>query len=212
MSNKHQQGSRKPSSKRALAPSNKGSHSKSRDYASVLTLVDRLSSIQPAFFRRLVTAAIITTNGSGVLPVTLLCNTATVTGYPDFSSVVQLYQQYRVHAFKATFFPFQKVNTTALTSPAYAAVAPFRGGLTPAGLGTLVASPDCLHIGGYNSGIATVSFVGDNDAHLWTPTNAAVSATEDYGLYLCGTSVAASANTNVWYVLIEAVIEFRTTG
>ncbi len=208
MSNKPNKRSQKLRSNQGM----NGNQSKSKDYATVLSLVNRLSSIEPSLFRRICTAVTVTTNGSGVIPVTLLCNTATVTGYSDFSSVANLYQQYRVHAFKVAFFPVIRVNTTAVTPPPYCAVAPFRAGLVPSGIAVLQASPDCLHISGYDKGVATVSFVGDNDAHLWTPINAAVPATEDYGLYICGSSLTATASTNVWYAFVEAVIEFRTTG
>lgn len=183
-----------------------------KDYQQTLALVDRLGSMQLKLFRRLANGLSLGTNGAGVIPLSSLTSSANVNAYPDFSSIASLYTAYRVHAFKCSFFPVLKVNTTAVNAPPYVVVAPFRGGLAPTSLQQLQESPDASSFSGYDRAVATVNYNGDNDAHLWTPTNAAVASSESFGLVVAGSSMLATSSTNTFYVYIEVVVEFRVTG
>jgi hypothetical protein len=175
-------------------------------------MFDRVSGMQQTVFRRLANAVTIGTNGAGVVALATLASSVNVNAYPDFSSFASLYTSYRVHAIKCTFYPVLRVNTTAVNAPAYLVVAPFRGGLAPTTIQQLQESPDAVSLSGYARGKAMVNFIGDNDAHLWTPTSGAVTASESFGLVIAGSSVLATASTNTFYVFIEAVLEFRVSG
>ena len=199
-------GSKSRKGKKSAAPS------ESRDFNSVMALVNRFTGMGQRYFRRLATATSLATNGSGVVPLSTLATTNAVNTYPDFSSLASLYTSYRVHALKLSFFPCYRVNTTAILPPVYVASCPFRGGLAPSTIGQIQESPDSKSFGGYDKAIVTVNFEGDNDAHLWTPTNAAVTASEAFGVVICGSSLTGTASTIFWYVYVEAVVEFMVTG
>jgi len=204
--------SSKKNMKQHPSPSKPRPKGKKKDFQQTLALVDRLGSMQLKLFRRLVGSTAVSTNAGGLIPITTIASSVNVNAYGDFSGLAGLYNSYRVHAFKLTFWPVYKVNTTAVTSPVFVACAPFRGGLTPTTMQQLQESPDCAYMSGYDRGVSTVNYNGDNDAHLWTPTNAAVTSSETFGLAICGSTIAATASTQVWYIQIEAVVEFRVTG
>lgn len=205
-------GSRGPRKPRS-SNSNKGKRQgKEEDFQQVARLVDSLSSILPILKRRLVTAVVIGTNGSGVIPATNICTSATVSGYPDFASFAGVYGLYRVRAFKISLFPVLKVNTTAANAPAFVVFAPFRGGVQPSTINQMIESPDAKYMSGFDKGSAAVAYKGDIDAHLWTATNAAIPTDQAFGIVCVGSSTPATSSTNTWYCLIEAVVEFRVTG
>ena len=190
----------------------KGVSSSKKDFDQVMKLVDKFTGMGQRYMRRLATATSLATNGSGVVPLSTLATTNAVNTYPDFSSLASLYTAYRVHALKLSFFPCYRVNTTAILPPVYVASCPFRGGLAPSTIGTIQESPDFKAFGGYDKAIVTVNYNGDNDAHLWTPTNAAVTASEAFGVVICGSSLTGTASTIFWYVQVEAIVEFMVTG
>lgn len=197
---------------RGRKPNAKKPAGKKKDMAETVALFDRFSGMHQRTFRRLANAVTVGTNGAGVIPLSLLASSANVNGYPDFTSASNLYTLYRVHAFKLTFWPVLKVNTTAVNAPAYVVTAPFRAGLAPTTIQQLQESPDSVSMSGYDKCLATVNWKGDPDAHLWTATNSAIASAEAFGMAIAGSSVLATSSTNTWYVYIEALVEFSMTG
>ncbi len=183
-----------------------------RDFDLANRMINATMGLGRSYMRRLCAVNVLTTNGSGVLPFQYLADSTQISSLADFSATAALYTQYRAVAVRVTLMPYFPVNTTGVVVPATVIAAPFRGGLAPASLVQFMESTDRTIMSGYKQYVLTTHFQGDNDAHLWTQTTAAISATESYGLVILGQSVGATANTNVWNLLVEWLVEFRVSG
>ncbi len=108
--------------------------------------------------------------------------------------------------------PFYVVNTTTITVPALVWVVPAYGGLYPSSAAGFADSSGVQFVSGYKPFTATVNRLkGDKDldSHLWTPTNATIPTTEQFGLYYMGMAVACTANTPVWRYTTYFDVEFK---
>jgi hypothetical protein len=175
-------------------------------------MVNSTMGLNRSLMRRICAVNTVTTNGSGVVPYQLLALSATISSFSDFASLAALYTQYRAVACRVTLMPYFPVNTTSVVVPATCIAVPFRGGLAPSSLTQFLESANCSILSGYKKHVLTTHFEGDNDAHLWTQTTGAISATEAFGLCIIGQSVGATASTNVWNLLVEWLVEFRVSG
>lgn len=157
----------------------------------------------------------LSTNAGGLLVAATLISSSGASSSSDFGSLAALFTSYRVKALKVTLMPFYPVpyfnGVGTVVVPATVACSEFRGGLGGATYQAIADGSKCRYLSGYKSFTLTADYSKDNDAQLWTPTTAAVGATESYGLLVCGQATAASVNTLVWAVNPEYLIEFRAT-
>ncbi len=190
----------------------KGKNPQKRDFIAASRMLNSTMGINRSLMRRVCALNTITTNGSGVIPYQLLASSATISSFSDFASLAALYTQYRAVACRVTLMPYFPVNTTSVVVPATCIAVPFRGGLAPSSITQFLESSNPVILSGYKKAVLTTHYEGDNDAHLWTQTTAAIPATEAFGLCIIGQSVGATATTNVWNLLVEWLVEFRVTG
>lgn len=183
-----------------------------RDFDLAAKMVNATMGLNRSYMRRVCSISTITTNGSGVLPYQVVTGSSQISGFSDFSSLAALYTQYRAVAVRVTLMPYFPVNTTSVVVPATVICCPYRGGLAPSSLAQFLESSNRFLLSGYKQYELTTHYEGDNDAHLWTQTTAAIGATEAFGLALIGQSVGATASTNVWNVMAEWLVEFRIAG
>lgn len=152
------------------------------------------------------------TNVGGTLSATSIAGSNQVqSSCPDFAQYAGLYVQYRVRAMKVTLSPCFVVNTTTVTVPASVAVGEFRGGLGGATYSSLRQSPSGRILSGYKRYVVSCDWDGDIDAHLWSPTTAAITTAESFGLTIAGMATPSTANTYVYSCDVEYAVEFRNT-
>jgi len=183
-----------------------------RDFAVASKLVNSTMGLNRSYMRRVCAVNTVVTNGSGVIVNQDIASSASITSFPDWSALTGLYTQYRAVAVRVTLMPYFPVNTTSTVVPATVLAAPWRGGLRPTSLTQFLESSNVQKLSGYKQYELLTHFEGDNDAHLWTQTTGAISASESFGIAIVGQSVGATASTNVWNLLVEWLVEFRVAG
>jgi len=155
----------------------------------------------------------VSTNAGGLLVVTTLAGSQGASGAADFAQLAGLFTSYRVRAMRVQLRPFYPVpfynGVGTVVVPASIAAGFFQGGLGGATYQSLSDSAKPRFLSGYKQHDLTINYEGDNDAHLWTPTTAAISATEAFGIIICGQATAASVNTLVWHFCVEYAVEFK---
>lgn len=165
-------------------------------------------------YRRVMTIAesTISTSAGGVIAAAGVTSTASVTSCADWASCANMYSSYRVRRIKVVAMPFYPVNTTAVTVPALAWVVPFYGALYPSTAAGFADSSGMKIVSGYKEWVFTCNNLkGDRDldSKLWTPTNATIPTTEQYGIAIMGNAVASTASTPVWRYTAFFEIEFK---
>lgn len=168
-------------------------------------------------YRRMMTIAetSVSTSAGGVIAATGITASGSVTACADWTSCASMYSSYRVRRILVKAFPFFVVNTTAVTVPALAWVVPFYGGLLPTSAAGFTDSSAVKCVSGYKEWVFTADTLkGENDldSHLWTPTNATIPATEQFGIAIMGQSVASTASTLVWRYTCFFEVEFKMMG
>ncbi len=168
-------------------------------------------------YRRMMTIAetSITTSAGGLIPAAGVTSSASVTSCADWTSCASMYSSYRVRRILVRAFPFFVVNTTAVTVPALAWVVPFYGGLFPTSAAGFTDSSGVKCVSGYKEWVFTADTLkkdNDLDSHLWTPTNATIPATEQFGIAIMGNAVASTASTVVWRYTAFFEVEFKMMG
>lgn len=175
-----------------------------------------LSSVN-LLYRRMMTIAetSISTNAGGVIAAVGVTSSSSVTSCADWTSCASMYSSYRVRRILIKAFPFFVVNTTAVTVPALAWVVPFYGGLLPTTAAGFTDSSNVKCVSGYREWVFTANTLkkdNDLDSHLWTPTNATIPATEQFGVAIMGNAVASTASTVVWRYTTFYEVEFKMMG
>ncbi len=183
-----------------------------RDFSLAVRSLQSTMGLGRTYLRRICAINTVTTNASGVVVLQNLASSASISSFSDFSSLAALYTAYRAKAVRVTLLPYFPVNTTAVVVPATVIAAPWRGGLSPSSLTQHLESVNCTIMSGYKSYVLTNFYEGDEDAHLWTQTTAAIAATDSFGISCVGQSVGATASTNVWNLMVEWLVEFRMAG
>lgn len=169
------------------------------------------SSVLRVFTKRIVTSSYVNSNGAGLIPVTTLASTNSVTALGDFSAVAGIYSNYRVKAIQVRakpFYPIPLPSAAAFVSPMIA-VLPFRSGLIPSTWPGFIESSETKIFSGYKDMQAATSNKGYPDGKLWHPTNAVISAADSYGIAIMGQNlVSGTVNLNVWCYVVEYLVEF----
>lgn len=158
----------------------------------------------------------LSTNGSGVVPLTTLANSASITSCPDWASLATLYTAYRCHAIRVELIPYYPVpvynGTVIVTVPSLICVFPWMSNNVPTTLGQALDVVGCRTKSGYERLLISNTYKGDPDAHLWTATTGAIGGGEQFGISCIGTSTACTASNFVWKILVNYLVEFRMVG
>ncbi len=188
----------------------KGGHD-SRDL-DVSRILRNIGNKMQIFERRIAVRFSISTDGTGRVPITTLASSASVSALTDFTKCAGLYLAYRVKAMKATWNPTFSANVAGVApSPSTLVTFLFSSGLAAASYQDAIDSSGAVQHSGYRmSASAETDWNGLLDAQLWTPTNAAVSASEAYGIAIVeDTSATISQLTTLYYTgIAEYVVEF----
>ncbi len=169
------------------------------------------------FAKRITTTGTVVTGAGGLIAATTLANTNGVSVLGDFSSLANIYSNYRVCAIKVHVQPFYPVpvwnGVAVVTVPPTIAVVPFRSGLIPAAYPAFTESSEVRFASGYKAYVFETSSKGYPDGKLWHPTNAVISTAESYGIACMGQNfVTSSASINVWLMTAEYLVEFSVEG
>ncbi len=158
----------------------------------------------------------LSTSAGGVVPLTALANSASISVTPDFGSLATLYTAYRCHAIRVTLVPYYPVpvynGTTLITVPSLICVFPWMSNNSPTTLAQAMDVNGCQYRSGYERLLISTTYKGDPDAHLWTSTASAIGGNENFGISAIGTSTTSTASTFVWKVLVQFLVEFRMVG
>lgn len=173
------------------------------------------TSVLKNFQKRIVTNGTLNSNGAGLVPVTTVASTNSVTALGDFSAMAGIYSNYRVKAiqFRAKpFYPIPLPAAAAFITPMIAII-PFRSGLVPSTFAAFVESSEARVFSGYESAAFRTSNMGYPDGKLWHPTNAVISSADSFGIALMGqTSVSGTVSINVWHYIVEYLVEFSVNN
>lgn len=182
------------------------------DDRAVNVQIDRLKGVNQHFVRRICSAGqAVSTTAGGIIAVTTLASSGAVSALSDFTPSAALFLEYRVRGMKVTWCPVWKVNAVSGAPPPMYAVAAFSSGLAGTTFQQALDSTGCKIVSGYDKFVAEATYKGNKDAQLWTPTTAAVTAAETYGLWIVSESTyAASASLAIGYFVAEYIVEFRT--
>lgn len=177
--------------------------------------VNVLKSLNIHFIRRITSSGTVSTNGSGFIPITTIASSGSVSGLSDFSNVSGLYLEYRVRGMKATLMPINAVNISGVAAPpAMLVTAFFSSGVAAVTFQQALDSSGAKFHSGYRTIVAEVDFKGNKDAQLWTPTTAAVTSAETYGIFITdsGVAPASSVTTTMYRLVAEYIVEFRSAA
>jgi len=178
-------------------------------------ILDNLNAGATIVVRRMTTSYTLSTNGSGAVSIGTLCSSGSVNGYTDFASMAGLYAAYRVKGFRVRLFPVLPFIVAGVAPPpALVAVATFTSGLSTSTYANVIDSAESRFFTGFKPVTLACDWSRLNDAQLWTPNNAAVPSSENYGLYYIGATgnPAAQVSTVYWQVVVEAEVEWITAG
>jgi len=178
-------------------------------------ILDNLNAGATIVVRRMTTSYTISSNGSGVFPIGTLCSSGSVNGYTDFASMAGLYAAYRVKGFRVRIWPVLPFVVAGVAPPpALLAVATFTSGLSTSTYPNVIDSAESRFFTGFKPVTLTCDWSKLNDAQLWTPNNAAVPSSENYGLYyIQATGGPVSQLSTVYFqVVVEAEVEWITAG
>lgn len=160
--------------------------------------------------------ATISTNGSGLVALATLANSAVISSAPDFASLAVLYTAYRCQAIRVQIlsrFPQAVWNGTTVSYPPSAvAVYPWTSNSVPTTFAQALDVTGVKIKSGYQNFVITNSYSGDPDAHLWTGTGSAIGSGEQFGISVVGSTIASSASYPFWHVIPQYLVEFRMNG
>ncbi len=187
----------------------------SRD-VNVSRLLRQLNNKMQIFERRIATRFSVSTDGTGRVPITTLISSASVSGLTDFTKCAGLYLAYRVKAMKATWNPVFSANVAGVApSPSTLVSFGFTSGIAAASYQDAIDSSDFkIHSGYAQKASAEIDWNGNTDAHLWTPTTAAITSSESYGVAIVeDTSATISQLSTLYYTgVAEYVVEFASAA
>lgn len=184
----------------------------SRDQARPMRIMNQLQAKELIYTRKIgATEFTVSTNVSGVIALTTIGSSASVSSAPDFASCAVLYQLYRVRALVLQLFPTFPVNTTAVTVPALVYVCPFFSGNSVTSIQGHIDATGTKFLTGYGTKreIITVDYRRDPEAHFWTPVSSAIPSNEAFGLTMVGTNLASTASTAVFRTVLHWIVEFK---
>lgn len=182
---------------------------------SVIRELDNVAYKNTLYLRKITSSSVLATNGSGFIPISTLASSASVSGLSDFSSAAGLYLEYRVKAMKAMLFPINAVNISGVSAPPAALTTfNFSSGVAAVTYQQALDSSGSKTWSGYKPIVATNDYKGNKDAQLWTPTTAAVTAAEAYGIAVSDSGVAPASpvSTTMFRVVTEYLVEFRSAA
>ncbi len=158
----------------------------------------------------------LSTSAGGLVVLTTLANSASISTAADFASLAALYTAYRCKAIRVQCIPFQSVpywnGTAPVYQPAAIAVYPWTSNTVPTTFAQACDVTGVKIVSGYKGCVISTAFKGDPDAHLWTGTGSAISGGEQFGISCIGTSTSAAATVSVWKVIPQYLVEFRMNG
>jgi len=182
----------------------------------IAKLLKQINTSYAIFERRLAVRISVSTDGTGRVPITTLASSGAVSALSDFTKVAGLYLAYRVKAMQATLHPTFATNVAGVApSPSTLVTFGFTSGLAAANYQDAIDSNDFKQHSGYAKGIrSAIDWTGNTDAHLWTPTNAAVTSAETYGVAIVEDSSATVSQVSTLYFtgVVEYVVEFMSAA
>lgn len=153
--------------------------------------------------------ATLSTNGAGIIVLSTLASSISVSTLPDFSAAATMWSAYRCRAIKVMVLPFYPVNTTTITVPAAIAVGPYENGVNSTTFTGYMDGPRVKLCSGYKAYTFYADYRMNNDAQLWTPVSSAIAGAEAFGISCIGFSTAATVSTSVWAVQAWYDVELR---
>jgi hypothetical protein len=183
--------------------------------AKIGKILNNLNANVTIMSRRLTTSGTIATNGAGAVALGTLASSAGVSSATDFATMGLLYSGYRVKGMRARVWPIYGVNVAGVAPPpSLVACSMFSSGQSVTNYANMLDSAGCKFFTGYKPATFAVTYDELIDAKLWTPTSAAISSTEAYGLVFIGASgnIAAQVTVVYWNFVIEYDTEFITAA
>lgn len=178
-------------------------------------ILDNLNAGATIVSRRMTTSFTISTNGAGSVPIGTLCSSGSVNGYTDFAAMQGLYAAYRVKGFRVRIWPVLPFVVAGVAPPpALIAVATFTSGLSTSTYPNVIDSAESRFFTGFRPATFACDWKDLKDAQLWTPNNAAVPSTENFGLYYiqAPSGPVSQLSTVYFQVVVEADVEWITSG
>jgi len=178
----------------------------------IAKLLREINTSYAIFERRLAVAVSVSTDGTGRVAIGTLASSASVSGLTDFTKLAGLFLAYRVKGMQTTLNPTFRSNVAGVApSPSTLVTFGFIGGLAAANYQDAIDSNDFKIHYGYAQAIrAAIDWTNNTDAHLWTPTNVAVSSGEAYGLAIVedSTATVSQISTKYYSGVTEYIVEF----
>ncbi len=173
-------------------------------------LFKRLNSQDVIVQRRMAAnIATLSTNAAGVIVLTTLASSISVSTLPDFTSAASMWSAYRCKAIKVQVLPFYPNVTTATTVPAAIAVGPYENGVNSTTFVGYMDGPRVKLCSGYKGYEFYADYRKNKDAQLWTPVSSAIAGAEAFGISCIGFSTASTVSTTVWAVQAWYDVELR---
>jgi len=183
---------------------------------NVSRLLRNLGNKMQVYERRICVRISVSTDGTGRVPIATLASSASVSALTDFTKCAGLYLAYRVKGMKTTLNPTFSANVAGVApSPSTLVTFFFTSGLAAATYQDAIDSSGFrIHSGYDHKIVAEADWSGQPDAHLWTPTNAAVTASESFGTAIVeDTSSTISQLSIVYYTgVTEYIVEFMAAA
>lgn len=200
---------------RRRLPNKKGAKGDSSDLP-VARILRNLDGKLAIFSRRIAVRVSVSTDGTGRVPITTLASSAAVSALTDFTKCAGLYLAYRVKCMRTTLNPVFQANVAGIApSPATLVTFFFTSGVAAANYQDAIDSSGYRQHSGYSLKIvAQADWKGQPDAQLWTPTTAAVTAAESYGIAIVeDTSATVSQLSTLYYTgVTEYDVEFMAAA
>jgi len=150
--------------------------------------------------------------GAGIIvPLNTTIDTTLVqsTPFAEFASFAARYQQYRVRSLRLKACASQKA-TTLNNYGCAVYISDFIGASVPASAAQVLSDEGSIQVNSSSDFTFVATWNKNPNARLWTPTSAAISTANSYGIAFAGdTSATLGAGTTVWSYTLEAEVELR---
>jgi hypothetical protein len=174
--------------------------------------VPRIDGLKPlSVFRKCTYQGSITTTAAGVINNQSVSTANLSTNCTEFSSLANLFGEYRCHSLRIIAIPNQTTSTgAALGYQQGLLISKFESGVIPTSSNSILSSESFRAVSTLEPWKYETNVKGFLDGKLWTATTAVIPAVNSFGIsYIGANNATMVVSSRVFDLFIEYMVEFR---